>query len=85
MNVLLVVNLLGKLLLPIVRIVLAQFLYRSASALLEPMADGPLCRTIGGYADVFSLLFIIQLSVGAMFLVLIAQLITVGNLTVMLR
>ena len=77
--------LLGALLLPLLRTVMTLFLYRAAAALLEPMADGPLCRTIGGYADVFSLLFIIQLSVGAMFLVLIAQLITVGNWTVMLR
>ena len=77
--------LLGKLLLPLVRIVLAQFLYRSASALLEPMADSPLCRAIGDYAEVFSLLFAIQLSVGAMFLLLIAQVMMVGDLTVMLR
>jgi len=77
--------LLGTLLTPLLRTVMTLFLYRAAAALLEPVADGPLCRTIGGYGDVFSLLFIIQLSVGAMFLVLIAQLITVGNLTVMLR
>ena len=77
--------LLGALMMPLLRTVMTLFLYRAAAALLEPMADGPLCRTIGGYADVFSLLFIIQLSVGAMFLVLIAQLITVGNWTVMLR
>ena len=77
--------LMGALLMPLLRTVMTLFLYRAAAALLEPVADGPLCRTIGGYGDVFSLLFIIQLSVGAMFLVLIAQLITVGNLTVMLR
>ena len=53
--------------------------------LIEPLSDSPLCRTLGGYADVFSLLFIIQLSVGAMFLLLIAQVIVAGNLTVMLR
>ena len=34
---------------------------------------------------VIALLFIIQLSVGAMFLLLVAQLLTVANLTVMLR
>jgi len=77
--------LLGTLLLPLIRIALAQFLYRSASALLEPMTDSPLCRAIGDYAEVFSLLFAIQLSVGAMFLLLIAQVMMVGDLTVMLR
>ena len=35
--------------------------------------------------DVLMLLFVIQLSVGAMFLLLIAQMLVVGNLTVMLR
>lgn len=77
--------LLGALLTPLLRTVMTLFLYRAAAAVLQPMADGPLCRAIGGYAEVFSLLFIIQLSVGAMFLLLVAQLITVGNLTVMLR
>ena len=77
--------LLGALLTPLLRTVLTLFLYRAAAALLEPLSDSPLCRTLGSYADVFSLLFIIQLSVGAMFLLLVAQLITVGNLTVMLR
>lgn len=77
--------LLGALLTPLLRTVMTLFLYRAAAAVLQPMSDGPLCRAIGGYAEVFSLLFIIQLSVGAMFLLLVAQLITVGNLTVMLR
>ncbi len=77
--------LLGTLLLPLIRTALTMFLYRAASALLQPMSDSPLCQAIGDYADVFSLLFIIQLSVGAMFLLLVAQLITVGDLTVMLR
>jgi len=77
--------LLGTLLLPLLRTVVTMFLYRAAAALLEPLSDSPLCRAIGGYADVFLLLFIIQLSVGAMFLLLAAQMITVADLTVMLR
>jgi len=77
--------LLGMLLMPLLRVVMTLFLYRTAAALMEPVADGPLCRAIGGYADVFQLLFVIQLSVGAMFLLLAAQLITVANWTVMLR
>ena len=77
--------LLSALLMPILRTVMTLFLYRTCAAVLEPVADGPLCRAIGGYADVFSLLFVIQLSVGAMFLLLVAQLLVVGNVTVMLR
>lgn len=77
--------LLGILMMPLLRTVMTLFLYRAVSALLEPVSDSPLSRAIGSYADVFSLLFIIQLSVGAMFMLLVAQLITVANLTVMLR
>ena len=77
--------LLGKLLMPLLRTVMTMFLYRAAAAALQPLSDSPLCRCIGDYADVFSLLFIIQLSVGAMFMLLAAQLLIVGNLTVMLR
>ena len=77
--------LLGILITPLLRLVMTLFLYRAAAALLEPMGDTPLCRAIGDYADVFSLLLIIQMSVGAMFLLLIAQVVGVGNATVMLR
>ncbi|NLO85859.1 MAG: hypothetical protein GX096_10600 [Clostridiales bacterium] len=77
--------LLCKLLAPLLRTLMTMFLYRAVSALLQPVSDSPLCRCIGDYADVFSLLFIIQLSVGAMFLLLVTQLLMVGNLTVMLR
>ncbi len=77
--------LLSALLAPMLRTVMTLFLYRACAAVLEPVEDGPLCRAIGGYADVFSLLFVIQLSVGAMFLLLVAQLLIVGNMTVMLR
>ena len=77
--------LLGALAAPLLRTVATMFLYRAASALLQPIGDSPLARGMGDYAEVFSLLFIIQLSVGAMFLLLVAQLLTVANLTVMLR
>ena len=77
--------LLGALAAPLLRTVMTMFLYRAASAFLQPVGDSPLARGMGEYAEVFSLLFIIQLSVGAMFLLLVAQLLTVANLTVMLR
>lgn len=85
LGVLGLILLLSSLLLPLLRVVLTMFLYRTSAALLEPVSDSPLCRAIGSYADVFQLLFVIQLSVGAMFLLLVAQLISVANWTVMLR
>ena len=77
--------LLLKLLTPLLRTVAALFLYRAASAVLQPVADSPLCRCIGEFGEVFSLLFIIELSVGAMFMLLCAEMLTVGTMTVMLR
>lgn len=77
--------LLAKLLSPLLQTAAAMLLYRGASALLQPMADTALNRSLGEYSDVFSLLFIIELSVAAMFLLLCAQLLVVGNLTVMMR
>ena len=85
LGVLGLILLLGALLMPLMRVVMTLFLYRTAAALLEPISDSPLCRAIGSYADVFQLLFVIQLSVAAMFMLLAAQLITVANWTVMLR
>ncbi len=77
--------LLGMLMVPLLRTVATMLLYRATAAILQPMSDSALCNAIGEYSEVFSLLFIIQLSVGAMFLLLIAQLLLVGNFTVMLR
>ena len=77
--------LLARLMTPLLRTVAAMLLYRAVAAVLEPMTDSPLCSCISQYSEVFSLLFIIQLSVGAMFLLLVAQLVMVGHFTVMLR
>ena len=77
--------LLSRLMTPLLRTVAAMLLYRAVAAVLEPMTDSPLCGCISEYSEVFSLLFIIQLSVGAMFLLLVAQLVMVGHFTVMLR
>lgn len=77
--------LVGKLLTPIVQTVCTMLLYSATAAVLEPVADSPLSQCIGNFSGVYMLLFIIQLSVGAMFVLLIAQMLVVGNLTVMLR
>lgn len=77
--------LLGKVLSPLLQTVCTMLLYRLTAAVLEPVADSPLCSCIGDFAEVYMMLFIIQLSVAAMFVLLVAQLLVVGNLTVMLR
>ncbi|MCR4885438.1 MAG: hypothetical protein K5919_00795 [Clostridiales bacterium] len=70
---------------PMIQTLGSAILYRACAALLEPLGDGAAPRCIQDFSDVLMLLFIIQLSVGAMFLLLVAQMLVVGNLTVMLR
>lgn len=70
---------------PMLQTLAAVILYRAAAALLEPLADGRTGACLQDFSDVLMLLFVIQLSVGAMFLLLVAQMLVVGNLTVMLR
>ncbi len=77
--------LLGGILRPMVQTVCTLLLYSATAALLEPVADSPLAHCIGEFSGVYTLLFIIELSVGAMFVLLVAQMLVVGNLTVMLR
>ncbi len=70
---------------PMIQTLGSVILYRACAALLEPLGDGAAPGCIQDFSDVLMLLFIIQLSVGAMFLLLVAQMLVVGNLTVMLR
>ncbi|MBR4359887.1 MAG: stage III sporulation protein AE [Clostridia bacterium] len=70
---------------PMLQTLAAVILYRAAAALLEPLADARAGACLQDFSDVLMLLFVIQLSVGAMFLLLVAQMLVVGNLTVMLR
>ncbi len=70
---------------PLCQTAAAALLYRLASALLQPVSDGPLARCIHDFGRVLMLLFVIQLSTAAMFLMLIAQLIAVSGATMMLR
>ena len=63
----------------------AALVYRASAALLEPLGDETAGKCIQDFSDILMLLFVIQLSVGAMFLLLVAQMLVVGNLTVMLR
>lgn len=70
---------------PLCQTLAAAMMYRLASALMEPVSDGPLARCIHDFGKVLMLLFIIQLCAAAMFLMLIAQLIAVSGTTMMLR
>jgi len=70
---------------PLVRTLSAALMYRICAALLQPVAQERVANTLQGFSDTLMLLFAIQLSVGAMFLLLVAQVLAVGNFTVMLR
>lgn len=70
---------------PLLQTLAAVIVYRACAALLEPVAESRVSACIQEFSDVLMLLFVIQLSVGAMFLLLVAQMLVVGNLTVMLR
>lgn len=70
---------------PLCQTLASALMYRLASAMMQPVADGPLSRCIHDFSRVLMLLFIIQLCTAAMFLLLIAQLVAVSGMTMMLR
>lgn len=70
---------------PLCQTLTAAMLYKLASALMQPVSDGPLSACIHDFGRVLMLLFIIQLCAAAMFLMLIAQLIGVSSMTFMMR
>ena len=70
---------------PLLRMLGAVMAYRLCAALLQPAVPERVSGMIHDFSDVLMLLFIIELSVGAMFLLLVAQMLAVGNLTVGLR
>ncbi|MCL2811033.1 MAG: stage III sporulation protein AE [Clostridia bacterium] len=70
---------------PLMNLLAAVLVYRLCAAVLEPVADPNLVACISDFSNILVLIFITLLCVGAMFFLLIAQLLAVGNLTVMLR
>ena len=70
---------------PLLRILGAVLMYRLCAALLQPAVPDRVSGMIHDFSDVLMLLFIIELSLGAMFVLLVAQILAVGNLTVGLR
>ena len=71
--------------LPMLRLLIAALCYRLCAALLQPAAPSRASGMIQSFSDVLMLLFVIELSVGAMFILLVAQMLAVGNLAVGLR
>ncbi|MBQ7455115.1 MAG: stage III sporulation protein AE [Clostridia bacterium] len=65
--------------LPLLRTLCAAAVYRLCAALLQPVASERVSGLMHSFSDVLMLLFIIQLSVGAMFLLLTAQMLAVGR------
>ena len=70
---------------PLLKLGAAQLLMRLCAALLEPVADPDVIACMDDFSGIFSLLFTTLLCVGAMFFLLVAQLLLLGNLTVMMR
>lgn len=70
---------------PMCQTLASAMLYKLASALMQPVSDGPLSNCIHDFGRVLMLLFIIQLCAAAMFLMLIAQMIGVSSMTFMMR
>ena len=80
-----VIALLSVLAAPLIRTLAAVFILRFSAALLEPIADSDTIGAIGDFARTVILFFITMLCVGTMYFLLIAQIMLVGNLTVLLR
>ncbi len=70
---------------PMIQSLCAVLIYRLSAAIMQPVAESSIVDCLYDFSNVLMLLFIIQLSISAMFLLLIAQMLVVGNLTVMLR
>lgn len=70
---------------PMLQTLAAVTVYRACAALLEPISDRRISSCLHHFSEMLMLLFVIQLSVSAMFLLLVAQMLAVGQITVMLR
>lgn len=58
---------------PLCQTLAAAMLYRLASALMQPVSDGPLSGCVSDFGRILMLLFVIQLCAAAMFMMLIAS------------
>ena len=70
---------------PLMQALAGVLLYRGAAALLEPVGDERLVKCMHEFSESLMLLFVVGLSVCGMFILLTAQLLAVGNMTVGFR
>lgn len=70
---------------PLLRVLSTVLALRLAAAILEPISDDRIVRCMGDASGALVMLATTQLCIAAMFFLLIAQLLVVGNMTVMLR
>lgn len=70
---------------PLCQTLAAAMIYRLASALMQPVADGELAGCLHDFSRVLMLLFAVEVSTAAMYLLLVAQLVGVSGMTMMLR
>lgn len=75
----------GWALAPLCQTLAAAVIYRLASALMQPVADGELAGCIHDFSRVLMLLFTIEVCTAAMYLLLVAQMVAVSGMTMMLR
>ncbi len=70
---------------PLLRVLSTVLALRLVAAVLEPVADSRIVRCMGDASNALVMLATTQLSIAAMFFLLVTQLLVVGNMTVMLR
>lgn len=75
----------GSAIVPLCQTLASGMLYRLAAALLQPLSSGGLGDCIHDFSKVLMLLFVLELSAAAMYLMLVAQMIAVSGMTMMLR
>ncbi len=80
-----IILLVAYLSLPLLHVLSTVITFRLAAAIMEPIADKHVVRCIGDASNALVMLATTQLSIAAMFFLLVAQLLVVGNMTVMLR
>lgn len=79
------VLLVAYLLTPLLKVLTTVLAMRLVAAVLEPIADTRVVRLIGDASGSLVMLAVTQLCIAAMFFLLVAQLLVVGNMTVMMR
>lgn len=75
----------GMILVPVFNLLAQYFLFKFASAIVEPIGDSNVASFLKGISDVIMHLIVIILTTGAMFLISTALITGAGNMNVMLR